>query len=55
MDCSWNIVGLNFEILLVLNHDDMTRDCPKGEDLGKNNSFLNTKFWEVRINVGILQ
>jgi hypothetical protein len=28
-----------FEFLLVLNHDDVTWDCPKGEDMGKRNSF----------------
>jgi hypothetical protein len=33
--CSWNIVVLNFELLLVLNHDDVTWDCPKREALGK--------------------
>ncbi len=42
MDCSWNIVGLNFEFLLVLNHDDVTWDYPKKEDLGNMNSLLNT-------------
>jgi hypothetical protein len=26
---------LNFEFLLVLNHDDVTENCPKKEDLGK--------------------
>jgi hypothetical protein len=37
MDYLWNIVGLNFEFSLVLNHDDVTWDCPKGEDIGKMN------------------
>jgi hypothetical protein len=27
---------------------------PKGEDLGKRKVFLDTKFWEVKIVVGIL-
>jgi len=35
MDCLWKIVVLNFEFMLVLNHDDVTWDCPKGGDLGK--------------------
>jgi hypothetical protein len=41
MDCSLYIVGLNFEFLLVLNHDDVTWDCPKGRDLGKWISLLD--------------
>jgi len=41
-DCSWNIVGLFFELLLVLNHDDVTWDCTKGEDMGNMNSILDT-------------
>jgi hypothetical protein len=35
MDYSWSIVVLNFEFLLVLNHDDVIWDCLKREDLGK--------------------
>ncbi len=53
-DYSWNIVGLNFEFLLVLNHDDMTWDCPKKEDMGNMNGFLDTQFGEVKIVVGNL-
>ncbi len=34
-DCSWNIIVLNFEFLLVLNRDDVAWDCPKKEDMGK--------------------
>jgi hypothetical protein len=41
-DCSWNIVGLNIEFLLVLNHDDVTWDYSKGGDLGERISFLDT-------------
>ncbi len=33
---------LNFEFLLVLNHDDVTRDCPKRENLGKKRGFFDT-------------
>jgi hypothetical protein len=47
-DWSWKIVGLNFEFLLVLNHDDATWDCPKMGVLGKKNSLLNTQFWESK-------
>jgi hypothetical protein len=39
---SWNIIGLNFEFLLVLNHDDVTWDCPKMGVMGKKISFLDT-------------
>jgi hypothetical protein len=42
MDRSWNIVGLNFEFLLVLNHDDVSWDYPKREALGNMNSLLDT-------------
>jgi hypothetical protein len=31
---------LNFEFLLVLNHDDVTWDCTKKEDLGKRGGVL---------------
>jgi hypothetical protein len=31
--------SLNFEFLLVLNHDDVTWDYPKREDLGKKRIF----------------
>jgi hypothetical protein len=34
-DYSWDIVDLNFEILLVLNHDDVTWDYLKMGDLDK--------------------
>jgi hypothetical protein len=37
---SWNILVLNFEFLLVLNHDDVTWDCPKREDLGKSCGYF---------------
>jgi hypothetical protein len=37
-DRSRNFVSLNFEFLLVLNHDDVIWDCPKrgrsGEEKG---------------------
>jgi hypothetical protein len=52
MDYLWNIVVLNFEFLLVLNHDDVTWDYPRV--LGKRFSFLDTQFWKVRIDVGTL-
>jgi hypothetical protein len=45
---SWNIVGLNFEFLLVLNNDDVTWDCPEGEVLGKKISLLDTQFWKSK-------
>ncbi len=31
---------MNFEFLLVLNHDDVNWDCPKKEDLGKRRIVL---------------
>jgi len=34
--------------LLVLNHDDVTWDCLKGEVLGKKNSLLDTQFWKSK-------
>jgi hypothetical protein len=43
-DCSWNIVSLNFEFLLVLNHDDVTWDCPKMGDLGKKDFIFRHSF-----------
>jgi hypothetical protein len=45
-DCSWNIIGLNFEFLLVLNHDDAIWDYPKMGDIGKNIFILDTQFWK---------
>jgi hypothetical protein len=33
------LLVLNFEFLLVLNHDDVTQDYPKREDIGKNIIF----------------
>ncbi len=39
-------MGLNFEFLLVLNHDDVTWDYPKMGDMGKRKSLLDTHFWE---------
>ncbi len=48
-DCSWNIVGFNFEFLLVLNNDDVTWDYTNGEDLGNKNSFLGTLFGRNKI------
>jgi hypothetical protein len=35
--------SLNFEFLLVLNHDDVTWDCPKMGVMGKMISFLDTQ------------
>jgi hypothetical protein len=40
------LLVLNFELLLVLNHGDVTKDCPKQEDLGKRRGFFDTQFWE---------
>ncbi len=34
-DLSWNIVSLNFEFLLFLDHCDVTCDYPKGNVLGR--------------------
>jgi hypothetical protein len=34
--------SLNFELLFVLNHDDVTWDCPKMGVIGKRISFLDT-------------
>jgi hypothetical protein len=28
-----------FELFFVLNHEDVTRDCPKREDLGRGEDF----------------
>jgi hypothetical protein len=52
MDCSWSIIVLNFEFLLVLNYDDVIWDCPKKEDLGKRSH--KHRLEEVRIIVGTL-
>ncbi len=42
-DYSWSIVILNFEFLLILNHDDVPWDCPTREDLRKKRRiFLGT-------------
>jgi hypothetical protein len=36
------MTGIVHGTLLVLNHDDVTWDCLKEEDLGNKNSLLNT-------------
>jgi hypothetical protein len=36
------LLVLNFEFLLVLNYDDVTRDYPKRKDLGKRKGFFDT-------------
>jgi hypothetical protein len=44
-------IVLNFEFLLVLNHDDVTWDYPKMEDLGKRKKhFLHTQFGRSKDN-----
>jgi hypothetical protein len=53
-DWSWNIVSLNFEFLLVLNHDDVTCDCPKMGDPRKRIPFLDTILRRVRIVISTL-
>jgi hypothetical protein len=35
------LLVLKFEFFFVLNHEDVTRDCPKREDLGKGRRFLD--------------
>jgi hypothetical protein len=35
----------SFELLLALNHDDVTWDCPKKEDLGKRRDLILRHFW----------
>jgi hypothetical protein len=37
--------SLNFEFLLILNHDDVTWDCPKMGVLGGKDLIINT-VWE---------
>ncbi len=39
------LLVLNFEFLLVLNHDCVTWDYPKREDIGEKINFY-TSFWE---------
>jgi hypothetical protein len=46
MDYSWSIIVLNFEFFLVLNHDDVTWDCPKREDLRKRRRILRYIIWK---------
>jgi hypothetical protein len=47
------LLVLNFEYLLVLNHDDMTWDYPKREDLGKREDIIkNIVSRKVRRVVG---
>jgi hypothetical protein len=43
MDSSWNIIILNFEFLLILNHDDGTLNYLKKEDMGKHEGLLDTQ------------
>jgi hypothetical protein len=44
---------LNFEFLLVLNHDEETWDCPKGEVLEKRDILKHNVSRKVRGVVGI--
>jgi hypothetical protein len=44
MDYSWSIIVLTFEFLLLLNHDDVTWDCPKRKDMGKRRIILTHDF-----------
>jgi hypothetical protein len=39
-DLSWNIVSLNFEFLLFLDHGDVIWYCPKGKVLGRRMGIL---------------
>jgi hypothetical protein len=39
MDFSWSIVVLNFEFMLVLNHDDVTWGLPKEERFGEEGDY----------------
>jgi hypothetical protein len=36
------LLVLNFELLLVLNHNDVTWDCPKRERFGEEEIFFNS-------------
>jgi hypothetical protein len=36
----WNIIVLNFEFMLVFNHDDVIWDYPKKEDMGKKRKIF---------------
>jgi hypothetical protein len=38
-DCSWNIIVMNFEFLLVLNHDDVTLGLPIKGRFGEEERF----------------
>jgi hypothetical protein len=38
-DYSWSIIVLNFEFLLVLNHDNVTWDCIKGGRYGEEEDY----------------
>jgi hypothetical protein len=44
---------LNFEFLLVLNHDDVTWDYPEREDLGKRRKIFGHNFEEVWRVIGL--
>ncbi len=47
------LLVLNFEFLLVLNHDDVTWDYPKMENLGKRKRILkHTILGRVRGAIG---
>jgi hypothetical protein len=52
---SWNIVSLNFEFLLILNHDDVTWDCLKKEYMEKRKGIPKHTIWRrVRGAIRIL-
>jgi hypothetical protein len=55
MDYSWSIAVLTFDFLLLLNHDDVTWDCPKRKDLGKRMIILTHGFRKrIKGTMGIL-
>jgi hypothetical protein len=39
--------SFDFEFLLVLNHDDVTWDCPKREDMGKRRIIFRHNFGKI--------
>ncbi len=45
---------MNFEFLLVLNHDDVIWDCLKKEDLGKRGIIKHTILRKVGGAIGTL-
>jgi hypothetical protein len=47
-----NFVSFNFEFLLVLNQNEETWDCPKGEVLKKRDILKHTILGRIRGAIG---